>query len=112
MITPILADLFAGLSTGQIVLLFMALAFGFYMAWNIGANDVANAMGTSVGSRTDAQVGDHPRGGLRVRRTYLVGSNVSETVRKGFLTPSRSPHWKFKRPLNSASLPLQNSSLR
>jgi phosphate/sulfate permease len=88
MITPILADLFAGLSTGQIVLLFMALAFGFYMAWNIGANDVANAMGTSVGS-----------GALTLKwaiilaavfefgGAYLVGSNVSETVRKGIFDP-------------------------
>ncbi|KKL07901.1 hypothetical protein LCGC14_2581370, partial [marine sediment metagenome] len=32
------------------VLLVLALAAGVYMAWNIGANDVANAMGTSVGS--------------------------------------------------------------
>ena len=33
--------------------LFLVLAclFGFFMAWGIGANDVANAMGTSVGSR-------------------------------------------------------------
>jgi len=31
-------------------LLGLVLVFGFYMAWNIGANDVANAMGTSVGS--------------------------------------------------------------
>ena len=31
-------------------LLILTLVFGFYMAWNIGANDVANAMGTSVGS--------------------------------------------------------------
>jgi hypothetical protein len=28
----------------------LALAFGLYMCWGIGANDVANAMGTSVGS--------------------------------------------------------------
>ena len=28
-----------------------AIFTGFYMAWNIGANDVANAMGTSVGSK-------------------------------------------------------------
>ena len=28
----------------------LVLAVGFYMAWNIGANDVSNAMGTSVGS--------------------------------------------------------------
>ncbi|MBX2850301.1 MAG: inorganic phosphate transporter, partial [Phycisphaeraceae bacterium] len=45
MTTLLLADLFAGLSTGQAVLLVMALVFGFYMAWNIGANDVANAIG-------------------------------------------------------------------
>ncbi|MDH5216687.1 MAG: inorganic phosphate transporter, partial [Gammaproteobacteria bacterium] len=33
--------------------LFIALAaiFGLFMAWGIGANDVANAMATSVGSR-------------------------------------------------------------
>ena len=33
------------------ILLIMACAFGFFMAWGVGANDVANAMGTSVGSR-------------------------------------------------------------
>ena len=33
------------------VLLILACAFGFFMAWGVGANDVANAMGTSVGSR-------------------------------------------------------------
>ena len=31
--------------------LIVAVVIGFYMAWNIGANDVANAMGTSVGSK-------------------------------------------------------------
>ena len=31
-------------------LLSLVIIFGLYMAWNIGANDVANAMGTSVGS--------------------------------------------------------------
>jgi phosphate/sulfate permease len=88
MTTLLLADLFAGLSTGQAVLLVMALVFGFYMAWNIGANDVANAMGTSVGS-----------GALTLKwaiilaavfefgGAYLVGANVSETVRKGIFDP-------------------------
>ena len=32
------------------LILFVAMAAALYMAWNIGANDVANAMGTSVGS--------------------------------------------------------------
>jgi PiT family inorganic phosphate transporter len=64
----------------------LAGIFGFYMAWNIGANDVANAMGTSVGS-----------GALTLRRAvivaavlefagaFLAGSKVSDTVRKGIL---------------------------
>ncbi|MDP6869582.1 MAG: DUF47 family protein [Candidatus Poseidoniaceae archaeon] len=66
------------------------LAAGFavcvYMAWNIGANDVANAMGTSVGS-----------GALTLRRAIIVaavfefcgavffGSHVTDTIRKGVL---------------------------
>ena len=33
------------------ILLTLACVFGLFMAWGIGANDVANAMGTSVGSR-------------------------------------------------------------
>lgn len=32
-------------------LLISGCVFGFFMAWGIGANDVANAMGTSVGAR-------------------------------------------------------------
>ncbi len=72
----------------ETILLLIALAFGLYMAWNIGANDVANAMGTSVGS-----------GALTLRRAVvvaavleftgavLVGSHVSETVRAGIVAP-------------------------
>ncbi len=56
------------------------------MAWNIGANDVANAMGTSVGSKA-----------LTLRRAvflaailefsgaFFVGSSVSETIQKGII---------------------------
>ena len=69
-------------------LIILALVFGFYMAWNIGANDVANAMGTSVGS-----------GALTFKRAvilaailefagaFFVGSSVSDTVRKGIVDP-------------------------
>ena len=33
------------------IFLVLTCLFGFFMVWGIGANDVANAMGTSVGSR-------------------------------------------------------------
>ena len=70
----------------EMILLALAMVFGFYMAWSIGANDVANAMGTSVGS-----------GALTLKRAvilaavlefsgaFFVGSHVSETVRKGIV---------------------------
>ncbi len=72
----------------ETVLLIIAIVFGFYMAWSIGANDVANAMGTSVGS-----------GALTIKRAvilaailefsgaFFVGSHVSETIRKGIIDP-------------------------
>ena len=68
------------------ILLGTAFVVCAYMAWNIGANDVANAMGTSVGS-----------GALTLRRAIIVaavfeftgavffGSHVTETIRKGVL---------------------------
>ena len=34
------------------ILVILACVFGFFMAWGVGANDVANAMGTSVGSKS------------------------------------------------------------
>ena len=70
-------------------LLFFAIAAGIYMACNIGANDVANAMGTSVGS-----------GSLTFKQAiivaavaefigaYFVGGHVSDTIRKGMLDPT------------------------
>ncbi|MDA1276997.1 MAG: inorganic phosphate transporter [Verrucomicrobia bacterium] len=76
------------LPNGQI-LLTIGLIAGFYMAWSIGANDVANAMGTSVGSK-----------GITLKQAVIiaaimefvgavfVGSHVSETVRQGIFDPS------------------------
>ena len=68
------------------IFLIMACAFGFFMAWGIGANDVANAMGTSVGSRA-----------LTIKQAilvamifefmgaYLAGGEVTSTIRKGII---------------------------
>ena len=56
------------------------------MAWGIGANDVANAMGTSVGSGALTL-----RGAIIVAAVlefsgaFLAGGHVTDTVRKGML---------------------------
>lgn len=73
---------------GQLLLI-LACCFGLFMAWGVGANDVANAMGTSVGS-----------GALTVKQAiliaiifefagaYLAGGEVTGTIRKGIIDPS------------------------
>jgi PiT family inorganic phosphate transporter len=66
----------------------MTLILGFYMAWNIGANDVANAMGTSVGSKAlTLKRAVFLAAILEFSGAYFVGSNVSETIQKGMIDP-------------------------
>ena len=72
---------------GQILLI-LAIIFGVFMAWGVGANDVANAMGTSVGS-----------GAITLKQAiiiamifefagaYLAGGEVTATIRKGIIDP-------------------------
>jgi PiT family inorganic phosphate transporter len=67
----------------------IAVIFGLYATWGIGANDVANAMGTSVGS-----------GAISVKKAILIaaifefagafiaGGSVTKTIRKGIIDPS------------------------
>lgn len=69
-----------------LILIVVAAAVGFLMAWGIGANDVANAMGTSVGSKA-----------LTIKQAiliamvfefagaYLAGGEVTSTIRKGII---------------------------
>lgn len=71
----------------------LVIIFGFFMAWNIGANDVANAMGTSVGSRAlTLKQAVILAGVFEFAGAYLVGGNVAETVRKKIFDPTELMH--------------------
>jgi PiT family inorganic phosphate transporter len=66
--------------------LLLGAALAFYMAWAIGANDVANAMGTSVGSGALTITGAVLVAGvLEFSGAFLAGGHVTNTIRKGML---------------------------
>jgi len=70
----------------ELILKFLVLAVGFYMAWNIGANDVSNAMGTSVGSGAlTLKKAVFVAAILEFSGAFFVGANVSETVQRGLI---------------------------
>ncbi len=71
------------------LIMILALVFGLYMAWGIGANDVANAMATSVGSRA-LTVGQAIiiAGVFEFLGAFLAGGEVTATVRKEIIDVS------------------------
>ena len=70
-------------------LLSFAVIACIYMACNIGANDVANAMGTSVGSKAlTFKQAIMIAAVAEFAGAFLVGGHVSDTIRKGMLDPS------------------------
>jgi PiT family inorganic phosphate transporter len=70
------------------IIIFTGL-IGFYMAWNIGANDVANSMADAVGSRALSVKNAIILAGIcEFSGAVLVGSSVTETIRKGIVDPN------------------------
>lgn len=70
-----------------VVLIGLALVVCAYMSWNIGANDVANAMGTSVGSRAlTLKQAVVIAAVFEFCGAFFAGDAVTDTVRKGILT--------------------------
>jgi PiT family inorganic phosphate transporter len=74
---------------GALIYMALAAAFGLFMAWGIGANDVANAMATSIGSRAITV-----KQALLVAAVFefsgavLAGGEVTSTIRKGIIDAS------------------------
>ncbi len=76
---------------GQILLI-LALVFGFYMAWNIGANDVANAFGTSIGSGAITYKQALVLAAIfEFSAALLVGGQVADTIKGNIVHP-----WVFQ----------------
>jgi PiT family inorganic phosphate transporter len=64
----------------------LAAAFGLFMAWGIGANDVANAMATSVGAKAlTIKQAILVAAVFEFAGAFLAGGQVTSTIRKGII---------------------------
>jgi len=67
--------------------LIIGYIFGFYMAWNIGANDVANSMASAVGAKAiTIRQAILIAGILNIVGAVFIGSHVTQTIRKGIVS--------------------------
>jgi len=76
-------------------ILILGIAAGLYMAWNIGANDVANAMAAPVGAKAiTLRQAVFIAGILDFVGAALIGSHVTSAIRKNIVDPSvlSDPH--------------------
>jgi len=72
----------------DLMVISFAALLGLYMAWNIGANDVANSMADAVGSKALSIKNAVILAGIcEFAGAVLVGSHVTNTVRKGIVDP-------------------------
>ena len=73
--------------SSEFIILIVGYVFGFYMAWNIGANDVANSMASAVGAKAiTIRQAVFIAGILNIVGAVFLGSHVTNTIRKGIVS--------------------------
>ena len=73
--------------SAEFLILILGFICGFYMAWNIGANDVANSMASAVGAKAiTIRQAVLIAGILNIVGATFIGSHVTNTIRKGIIS--------------------------